>query len=107
LFRLPMFTVATTVKRYCATSGHAGSSPALGTNQIETWRLRVKPLHVDVDLDRATPKGGVVLKTLSCLLLAAMLSGCLPIGIRGTSLPNYADAPRAQVATAQAARHVV
>ena len=31
------------------------------------------------------------MKTLSCVLLAAMLTGCLPIGIRGSSLP-YADA---------------
>jgi hypothetical protein len=33
------------------------------------------------------------LKTLSCLLLAAMLAGCLPIGIRGTNFPTYADTP--------------
>jgi hypothetical protein len=58
-------------------------------------------------VDRISRKGGFVLKTLSYLLLAAMLSGCLPIGIRGTTLPNYADAPRAQGADAQTTRHVV
>jgi hypothetical protein len=40
----------------------------------------------------AFPSGGFVVKILSCLLLAAMLTGCLPIGIRGSSLP-YAGAP--------------
>jgi hypothetical protein len=58
-------------------------------------------------VDRISPKGGFVLKILSYLFVAAVLSGCLPIGIRGTSLPNYADAPRAQGADAQAIRHVV
>ena len=33
-----------------------------------------------------------VLKTVSCLMLAALLAGCLPIGIRGTTLPIYGDA---------------
>jgi hypothetical protein len=27
------------------------------------------------------------MRTLICLVLAALLSGCLPIGIRGTSMP--------------------
>jgi hypothetical protein len=27
------------------------------------------------------------MKGLICLVLAALLSGCLPIGIRGTSMP--------------------
>jgi len=48
-------------------------------------------------VDRNTPSGGFALKTLSCLLLAAMLAGCLPIGIRGTNFPNYADTPSADV----------
>ena len=34
-----------------------------------------------------------MLKIISCVILVAMLAGCLPIGIRGSSLPNYADAP--------------
>jgi hypothetical protein len=34
-----------------------------------------------------------VLKFLMVLLLAQMLAGCLPVGIRATNLPNYADAP--------------
>ena len=37
--------------------------------------------------------GGSALRILSCLFLAALLAGCLPIGIRGSNLPNYADAP--------------
>ncbi len=36
------------------------------------------------------------MKILASLLLAALLSGCLPIGIRGSSLPNYAG-PQAPV----------
>jgi hypothetical protein len=46
-------------------------------------------------------------KTLSCLLLAAMLTGCLPIGIRGSSLPNYSGAPINSGASTPATRHVV
>jgi hypothetical protein len=30
------------------------------------------------------------MRTLICLVLAALLSGCLPIGIRGTSMPQSA-----------------
>jgi hypothetical protein len=37
--------------------------------------------------------GGSALRTLSCLFLAALLAGCLPIGIRGSNLPSYAGAP--------------
>jgi hypothetical protein len=37
---------------------------------------------------------------LVSLLLAALLSGCLPIGIRGTSLPNYAGPPAPALKTA-------
>ena len=33
-----------------------------------------------------------MLKFISSLILVVMLAGCLPIGIRGSSLPNYADA---------------
>ncbi len=33
------------------------------------------------------------MKVLASLLLAALLAGCLPIGIRGSSLPNYAGLP--------------
>jgi len=34
--------------------------------------------------------GRRTVKLLTCLLFATMLAGCLPIGIRATSLPNYA-----------------
>jgi hypothetical protein len=43
------------------------------------------------------------MKTLSCLILAAMLAGCLPIGIRGTTLPIYGDASGKPSAGAHAA----
>jgi hypothetical protein len=33
-----------------------------------------------------------VLKFLMVLFLAGMVAGCLPVGIRATNLPNYADA---------------
>jgi hypothetical protein len=40
---------------------------------------------------QSAQNGGAALKTLSCLMLAALLAGCLPIGIRGTNLPIYGD----------------
>jgi len=40
------------------------------------------------------------MKMLAFLLIAALLSGCLPIGIRGSSLPNYAGSPAPALATA-------
>jgi hypothetical protein len=88
--------------------GHAGSSPALGTIRNETWEHPVDAAERRCQpADVITPKGGFVLKTLSCLLLAAILTGCLPIGIRGTSLPNYADTTRGPDVDARAIRHVV
>ena len=47
---------------------------------------------------------GATVKTLCCLVLVAMLAGCLPIGIRGTTLPVYGDASGKPSAGAQAAR---
>jgi hypothetical protein len=38
------------------------------------------------------------MKTLSCLVLAALLSGCVPIGIRGTSMPLRGSGERPIVA---------
>ena len=38
-----------------------------------------------------------MLKIISSVILVAMLAGCLPIGIRGSSLPNYADAQPREV----------
>ena len=38
------------------------------------------------------------MKTLTCMLLAMLLAGCLPIGIRGTNLPNYASTPQPDAA---------
>jgi hypothetical protein len=58
------------------------------------------PRNVDVSRDVITPNGAFVLKILTCLLLAAILTGCLPIGIRGTSLP-YANIPRPPDTVAQ------
>jgi hypothetical protein len=74
-------------------SGHAGSSPALGTIRIDP-----RPNADDTAVYRCQtadcklPAGGSALRTLSCLLFAALLAGCLPIGIRGSNLPNYAGA---------------
>jgi hypothetical protein len=42
------------------------------------------------------------MKALLCLGFAAMLSGCLPIGVRGQNLP-LAGQPPAQVHAAQRA----
>jgi hypothetical protein len=42
---------------------------------------------------RSAQTRDAAVKTLCCLMLAAMLAGCLPIGIRGTTLPNYGEAP--------------
>jgi hypothetical protein len=47
------------------------------------------------------------LKTLSCLLLAALLTGCLPIGIRGSNLPNLAGAPLGAAAQLVATYYLV
>ena len=50
------------------------------------------PRRLGYTLQSAQTRDAAV-KTLCCLMLAAMLAGCLPIGIRGTNLPNYGEAP--------------
>jgi hypothetical protein len=38
------------------------------------------------------------MKTLICLVLSASLSGCVPVGIRGTSMPLQSAGERTIVA---------
>jgi len=48
------------------------------------------------------PKVYKAMKTLLCLCLSALLSGCLPIGIRGQNLP-LAGQPASHACTATGA----
>jgi hypothetical protein len=56
-------------------------------------------------LQPGTDLGGSVVKLLTCLLLATMLGGCLPVGIRANNLPNYAGAAKSTSISTSALRH--
>jgi hypothetical protein len=44
------------------------------------------------DAPLKSARAGAGLRMLSCLTLAGLLAGCVPIGIRGTTLPIYGGA---------------